>query len=201
MASRGRKPRSWSTSRRVLIMAFVLGGGGESSTGRRGHDKDCAIDGPQILAETFDRYALVHAVLLRRIPVEAPDRLVRLGQMKGDIHSNVSPANLTDWRTRAHTLVGMSGWQIAGVNLKAGADAERVRVAFVEPSLQRLLGLQPALGRAFTDDEARPGNDRVLLLTPSYWKSRLGGDPSAIGRTLQMSGAPYTIVGILPETL
>jgi putative ABC transport system permease protein len=146
-------------------------------------------------------FSLVHAVLLRRIPVEAPERLVRLGQTKGEIHSNVSPANLTDWRARAHTLVGMSGWQIAGVNLKAGADAERVRVAFVEPALLPLLGLQPALGRAFVDDEARPGNDRVLLLTASYWKSRLGGDPSAIGRTLQVNGAPYTIVGILPDGL
>ncbi|HKD18106.1 MAG TPA: ABC transporter permease [Thermoanaerobaculia bacterium] len=146
-------------------------------------------------------FSFVQAVLLRRIPVEAPDRLVRIGQTKGDLHTSVSPANLTDWRARSRTLTGVSGWQIAGVNVKARADAERVRVAFVEPSLLRLLGVQPALGRAFADAEARPGNDRVLLLTAAYWKSRLGGDLSAIGRTLQMNGAPYTIVGILPDGL
>src|SRR5262249_51649879 len=71
-------------------------------------------------------FSLVHAVPLRRIPVEAPDRLVRLGQPKGALHANASPANLADWRARSRTLAGMSGWQIAGANLKAAADAERV---------------------------------------------------------------------------
>jgi putative ABC transport system permease protein len=144
-------------------------------------------------------FSVVHAVLIRPLSVAEPGRLVRLGQTKGELHTNVSPANFVDWRDRSRTLEGMSAWSLAGVNLRSEGNAERVRVAFVSPSLLPLLGIRPPKGRAFSEKEAQPGSDRVVLLSHGYWRTHLGGDPAAVGRSLQVNGAPYTIVGILPE--
>jgi putative ABC transport system permease protein len=144
-------------------------------------------------------FSVVHAVLLRPLAVAEPGRLVRLGQTKGEWHTNVSPANFVDWRNRSRTLEGMSAFHVAGVNLRSEDGAERIRVAFVSPGLLPLLGIRPAAGRVFTEAEDQPGSDRVLLLSPAYWRTRFGGDPSAVGRSLQINGTPHTIVGILPE--
>ncbi len=146
-------------------------------------------------------FSVAHAVLLRPLPGAEPQRLVRLGQTKGEWHTNVSPPNFVDWKNRSRTLEGLSGYEVAGVNLLSGDDAERVRVAFVSPSLLPLLGVRPAAGRGFTESEAQPDNDRVVLLSDSYWRSHFGSDPSAVGRSIQINGSPNTIVGILPADL
>ena len=146
-------------------------------------------------------FSVVHAVLLRPLDVAEPGQLVRLGQTKGEWHTSVSPPNLMDWKRRSRTLEGFSGYQIAGVNLLSGDAAERVRVAFVSPSLPPLLGIRPAFGRGFVEEEAQEGRDRVLLLSAGYWRSRFGADPSIVGRPLTINGQPYTVAGVLPENL
>jgi len=144
-------------------------------------------------------FSVVHAVLLRPLSVAEPARLMRLGQTKGEWHTNVSPANFADWRDRSRTLEAMSAFNVAGVNLLSGESAERVRVAFVSSSLPPLLGIRPTVGRAFTAEEDQPGRDRVLLLSSAYWRSRFDGDPSVVGKSLQINGTPHTIVGVLPD--
>jgi putative ABC transport system permease protein len=143
-------------------------------------------------------FSVVHAVLLRPLHVAAPERLVRIGQTKGEWHTNVSPANFVDFRRLSRTLEGVSAYSVAGVNLLSGTDAERVRVGFVSPSLLPLLGIRAAAGRGFSNEEDEPGRDRVVLLSDRYWRSRFAADPSVVGRSIQINGAPHTVVGILP---
>ncbi len=146
-------------------------------------------------------FSVVHAVLLRPLHVAEPERLVTLGQTKGEWHTGVSPANFEDWRRRARTLEVMSAYSAAGVNLRSVEDAERVRVAFVSPSLLPLLGIRTAAGRGFSLEEGEPGRDRVVLLSDRYWRSRFAADPSVVGRSIQINGAPHSVVGILPADL
>ena len=146
-------------------------------------------------------FSIFHAVLLRPLRVADPERLVNLGQTKGEWHTGVSPANFDDWRRRSRALEGMSAYSAAGVNLRSAEDAERVRVAFVSPTLLPLLGIRAAAGRGFSQEEDVPGRDRVVLLSDRYWRSRFAADPSAVGRSIQINGAPHTIVGILPADL
>src|SRR5262249_52532402 len=94
-----------------------------------------------------------------------------------------------------------SAYSAAGVNLRSEEDAERVRVAFVSPSLLPLMGIRTAAGRGFSPEEEEPGRDRVVLLSDRYWRSRFAADPSVVGRSIQINGAPHAIVGILPADL
>ena len=84
------------------------------------------------------------------------------------------------------------------LNLAEGGQAEQVRALAVTPSFFSTLGREPALGRAFTEDEAKPGADRQVILAHGLWRSRFGGDPSIVGRDIRMNGESYKVVGVLP---
>ena len=76
----------------------------------------------------------------------------------------------------------------------------RIRVANVTPSYFGVMGVAPALGRAFTDDEGEIGNEKQVLLSDSLWRSQFAGDPGVVGRDLRVDGQPYTIVGVMPRS-
>ncbi len=67
------------------------------------------------------------------------------------------------------------------------------------PSLFRVLGIKPALGRTITDEDDRQGAPKVALLSDSFWRSAFGGNPDVLGRTIQLNEEPYTIIGVMPR--
>jgi putative ABC transport system permease protein len=144
-------------------------------------------------------YAVVHNVLLSPLPYPEPERLVRLY----DSHEtaplfSVSIGNYATWRDESRHFEALGAYREDGFNLLIGGEAVRHRGARVTASLLRVLGVIPAHGRTFLEEEDRPGAERVVLLTHGLWSSALGGDPGALGRKLLVSGEPHTIVGILP---
>src|SRR4029077_2787989 len=68
----------------------------------------------------------------------------------------------------------------------------------IAPNLLELLGTAPVLGRAFTPEDDRPGAEPVILLSDSLWRSRFHASPDVLGRVVRISGAPYTVIGVLP---
>ena len=147
-------------------------------------------------------FSVVNGVLLRDLPYRDPSSLAviwetspRLGNM-----TNVgSPANFLYWRDRQHTFV-----DIAAVSLTfkvtvagTGLTPEMVPQQVVSAALFPILGVSPALGRAFTEAED-VGQRPLAVVSHRYWQTRLGGDRAALGRTVQIQGKPFTIVGVMP---
>src|SRR5262249_16801458 len=75
----------------------------------------------------------------------------------------------------------------------------QVRGIHVSADYFRVLGTSPAIGRTFTADEDRPGGPHVAILSHTIWRTRFGGDPSIVGRTIAINAEPHTVVGILPD--
>lgn len=150
-------------------------------------------------------FSVVDAVMLRPLPYPAPDRLLLMqtrSQSSAGTFERTSQ-NGTAWlvvRDNATTVdrAVFSTW-VSGVNVVAGnhatyADQQRVGAGFF-----RVLGVQPAFGREFTEEEDRRGGPTAVVLGYDFWRSALGGDPSIVGQPIMLRGETHTVVGIMPE--
>lgn len=147
-------------------------------------------------------FSVVHGVLLRPLAYGDPDRLVTLwesNQAQGLERSEVSAATYIDWRERTRAFEGIGLFRYRGFTLTADNQAERITSVDVSPALLRLLSVRPVVGQIFTDADERPGQERQVVLSYAAWQRRFGGDPSVIGRTMQLDEATHTIVGVMPR--
>ncbi|HEV8240690.1 MAG TPA: ADOP family duplicated permease [Thermoanaerobaculia bacterium] len=149
-------------------------------------------------------FSALHGYLLRPLPYPDGDRLInvfaRIPQF-GDMQLGISPADYLDVRDRARTIAAMGMYDADRARLGHGPGAERVDVVRMTPSLFATLRIAPALGRAFTEEEGRPGRDGVVLLTDRGWRHRFGADRAALGRRLEVDGKSVEIVGVTPPEL
>jgi len=144
-------------------------------------------------------FSLVNVVLLRPLPFPQSQQLVAaFGRTTQIQRSGISYSDFEDWQKENRSFTELSLWQSQSVNLTGQERPERVRGSFVSANFFHLLGIAPAMGRAFLPGEDEPGRDRVALVNYSLWKSRFGGDPDFIGRHLILNGSDFTVVGILP---
>ena len=147
-------------------------------------------------------YTAMRAIAIEPVPTPNSDRLVMISEVLPRDPDNfdfdqLAPANLVDWMQQTRTLEHVAAFSWWDVNITGINEPERVTGFRVTPEFFRTLGERPALGRAFTDEEGHEGNtDRVILSYP-LWVRRFGGDPGAIGRTVQLNGVPHTIVGVM----
>jgi predicted permease len=149
-------------------------------------------------------YGVIHAVLLEPLPFPDPERLVTVYNSYPGAGATRGGNGSFDFFQRREKIEGFEEvaiYQGAGSTVGEAGGAERVPSLRVTPSFFPLLGIEPALGRAFTDDEMDPGNERKVLLTHGYWTEQLGGDPNVLEREMRIDGRPYEIVGVLPEDL
>jgi predicted permease len=145
-------------------------------------------------------FGAVNAFLLRPFPYAAADRLVGISAAytgRGDDWS-VSLPNALDWGRRSRALEGFGYYQGGSVTLAGNDRPERLETLRASASLLPLLGAAPTVGRAFTADEDHPQGERVVVLSHALWQRRFAGDRAVIGQTVQLSGNPYTIIGVLP---
>lgn len=150
-------------------------------------------------------FSVVNTVMLRPLPYQEPDRLVRLWESnpsKGWPQFAFSHANFLDFRAQNTTFERLAAQAGAGFTLTTGGDAMIVRTFAVTANLLPTLGINPALGRHFRDDEDRPGgNTRVALLTDGLWRRRFNADPAIVGTTITLDRQPYEVVGVMPKEL
>ena len=145
-------------------------------------------------------FSVANAVLLRPFPYHQPDRIVRVYETNPttDLFS-VSEPNYLDWRQRVRGMSELAAFSGATASLLGDGDPQQLDALTTTPSLFPLLGVRPILGRVFGDDEAKPGAPaRVVMLSYALWQTRFGGDPGVIGRTLNLSGASYEVIGVMP---
>jgi putative ABC transport system permease protein len=112
-----------------------------------------------------------------------------------------SVLNFLSWREQTHAFETLAAVGFANYTLSGAGDPEQFSGNKISPALTRVLGVQPILGRAFTDDEEKPGAPAVAMLGEDVWKRRFGSDSSIVGRTVVLNGAATTIVGIAPASL
>jgi putative ABC transport system permease protein len=149
-------------------------------------------------------FTLVHAILLRQLPFDQPERVFHLeNSMSAGLGFQMNAKSVKaafDSAARSfQTVESAAIYGSGGVNAGFGTSASR-RVQATETSARLLdvLGVQPQLGRSFLPTEDLPGNDHVVLVSDSYWRSALDRDPNAIGKSLRINSFLFTIVGILP---
>ena len=144
-------------------------------------------------------FSVVYSVLLRPLPYENPNELVRFGDVQHGRSLNSSYVNVNDWRKTAQSFASVAMFNpISSVTLTSGGQAEVLSASFVEAEMFRLLRVQPVHGRIFTADEEKPGAACTALISHRLWQGRFGGEASIAGSTVNFSGGPCTVVGILP---
>jgi putative ABC transport system permease protein len=146
-------------------------------------------------------FSLVHTVLLRPLPYRDAGRLVMVWEQRpdrGDGDFPVRPANFFDWKARATSFDDVAWSRDAMHNVTGDGEPESVIGYRFSTNMFDVLGVQPALGRAFRPDEDRPGGPRVAILSHGFWQRRYAGDPNVLGRAITLDGAPHAIVGVMP---
>ena len=147
-------------------------------------------------------FSVVNGVLLRPLPFARSERLVGVWGHHVTIgRETASLPDFLDWRRESRAVEDMAAFANTRFNLAGDGEPEVVRGAAATANLLPLLGLAPSAGRAFTADEERAGAARVVLLGDGFWRRRFGARPDVLGRTLQLSGVPHTVVGIAPPAL
>jgi putative ABC transport system permease protein len=145
-------------------------------------------------------FSIVDAVLLRPLPYPSPAQLVTLQeQTTRDGHAApVSTPNFRDWRAHARSFSALAAYA-AGPSAIVGGDAPtRATAASVSRGFFAALGVSPALGRTFTDDEHQFGAAPAAVVSDRLWRERLGGTRDVLGKRVQVDGFTLTIVGVMP---
>jgi putative ABC transport system permease protein len=143
-------------------------------------------------------FSIASALLLRPLPYQEPQQLVNV-----ETHSSSRDPGMTLLRyelIRDHnrSFSGVAVYTNDNFNLTGHGEPVQVPVARVSANFMSLLGVQPELGRTFSEDEGRPEGKPVVMITDALWHSRFGADRQVIGQTVTLDNVPHTIVGVLP---
>jgi putative ABC transport system permease protein len=148
-------------------------------------------------------FSVINAVILHPLPFRDADRLVAIREknpaLEGFIAERFPAAlkNYNEWKKESRSFEAMGTFHDRSMNLTGFDKPEEVSTAVATPDFFAVLGVQPTLGRAFTDREAS-GDQRVAVLSAAFHKRRFGGSREVLGQTLTLNGAVYTIAGVLP---
>src|SRR5215510_115192 len=144
-------------------------------------------------------FSVVNGVLLRPLPLEDPDRLIKIWEtfLPGG-HGTASVPNLKDWRDQNTVFNGIAAYQFSSLNLRGQDSPERLQGATVSPNFFEVVGVRPRLGRAFQIGEDEAGRNRVALLSHRLWQRSFGGDAGVVGKEISLNGENYTVIGVMP---
>ncbi|MGH9389879.1 MAG: ABC transporter permease, partial [Vicinamibacteria bacterium] len=141
------------------------------------------------------------AWVLRPLDFPEPERLVQLEEVQPRLGRDglaVSPQNYGDWRAQQVSFENLGVLERHRYNLADEGEPIRLDGARISASLFPVLGKTPIVGRAFTEEEDRPGSPaRVALVSERIWRERFEGSPDVIGRTIRLDGRVHEIVGVM----
>jgi predicted permease len=147
-------------------------------------------------------FSVIDTVLLRPLPFHDPDRLVSVHSMDfkdpGGVGDISYPAFL-DWRSQSHSFDEMSVYNITSLTYTGSDQPESIRSAVISANLLSMLGVSPAFGRLFLEQEDQPGTGNApVILSYELWQSHFGGDLNVLGRAVTLDDEKYTVVGVMP---
>jgi predicted permease len=147
-------------------------------------------------------FSVVNALLLRPLPFPHSDRLVMLQESLPKVIPGkfpVSAPDIGDFRRLSHSFDDLGTVITTTADISGDGTPQRVTGARTSAAVFRVLGVAPLLGRMFTEDEDKVGNNVVILSYP-LWQSRYGGDPGILGRKILVNREPYIVIGVMPKT-
>ena len=156
------------------------------------------------IAANTSIFSFVNAELLHPLPFRDPNRVLQIAERNDKLNLpsfGSSVLNFLSWREQQHSFQEIAAAGFNTYTLAGSGEPEQLNGNPISPALMRVLGLSPVAGRAFTDDEERPGSTPVAMISEGLWKRRFGGDHMLIGRTVSLNGQATTIVGIAPASL
>lgn len=156
------------------------------------------------LAANIAIFAIVDGVLLKPLPFDEPDRLVRIYNKYPGAGVAIAANGVPDYFDRKRdtsALEEIAMFRQAGVTISGRGlgEAERVQAMTVTPSFFRVLKVQPIRGQAFTDAQGELGQEKVIVLSYGFWQRLFGGRDDAIGQDLRLGGEPYRVVGVMAQ--
>jgi len=144
-------------------------------------------------------FSVVNAVLLRPLPYPEPGQLVQLlADWSGKPGTEIGSAAFVAAKSQSQSLARIAAYTGGEMTFTGAGSAERLVSGAVTADFFPLLGVQPALGRNFTQEEDTPNGPKAAILGYGLWQSRFGGDPEVLGRTITLNQQSYTVAGVLP---
>jgi predicted permease len=150
-------------------------------------------------------FTVVRSVLMKPLPFNDPERLVRLYEHSADDkfpYNEVAGGIFAEWKKQSHGFSDLAivltfpEYNLSGAR---GQLPERLRATFCSWNLLPTLGVEPALGRSFTAADDQPSANATVILSWGLWKRRFGGDPAILNQIIHLDGKPYTVIGIMPS--
>ena len=147
-------------------------------------------------------FSLVNAVVLQPLPFPEPDQLVWVyGNIRnGGNRASVSPLDFIDYRNQNKTFeqFAASGSLPMPLNLTGSGDPERIMASSVTGNYFDTFKVAPALGRGFTLENEKTGQDQVTVLSHEFWQKHFAGDPEILSKTIILDSKPYQVIGVMP---
>ncbi|HEV8486765.1 MAG TPA: ABC transporter permease [Blastocatellia bacterium] len=146
-------------------------------------------------------FSVVNGVLLRPLPFKDPDKLVMIRDLQPPLDETpMDYDEFRDWRQQGQLFEEVSGFFNASYTLTGSGEPEELKCVRASANLFPMLGVAPALGRAFLPDEELATSEPVAMISSGLWQRIFAGRSDCIGETLKLSDRVYTVVGVLPST-
>ena len=145
-------------------------------------------------------FTVIETVLLRPLPYANSNRLLCLGSGDPGSFSTTSWLNYQEVKRQSTLLENVAGYSEDVSVLQTKDNAQSLSAPHVTPNVFSILGVQPLLGRAFTEAEGQPGGPLAALLSEGLWRQSFHGDPGVIGQSVTIGGKLYTVVGVMPQS-
>ncbi len=149
-------------------------------------------------------FSVINGVLLKPLPYPRAQELAGVWHLAPGVvgiagNVNCSPTMYFTYREENHTFEDFGMWSNDGANVTGVGDPEQVQALDVTYGTLQALGVQPVLGRWFSQADDTPGTPETVMLTYGYWQRRFGGNPAVVGRSLDVDSRPRTVIGVMPR--
>ncbi len=150
-------------------------------------------------------FSLINSVLLQAVPYSDADRLVTIEEVIPKLLSQFGPfpvngRHFMEWRKQSKSFDQLAAIDARRLTLTGSGEPEQIAAAYVSANCFSMLGVQPAIGRNFLEEEDIQGHNHVAIVTDALWRRRFSANRGIIGQTILLDGTPHVVVGVLPPT-
>jgi putative ABC transport system permease protein len=149
-------------------------------------------------------FSVINAVLLRPLPYPEADRIVTLSKSTpSQPEISISWPNFLDWKTESTAFESLAVGRRESFNLSdvAGRGPERVSGFVVMAPFFKIIGLNPQIGRTFSEEEDKAGGNRLAVISDGLWQRAFNRDPGVFGREINLHNQLYTVLGVMPPQM
>jgi putative ABC transport system permease protein len=149
-------------------------------------------------------FSMMDAVVLRPLAVPDLSRVVIVAEEHGvgsSDYQQVALGNYQDWKQQSRSFADLAVRTYASMSLTGAGEALHVQAALTSANFFEVLRTNALLGRVYQDPECHPGHNAVAVLSYAFWQKGFGADRAVLGRSINLDGQAYTVIGVLPKTM